>query len=98
MSRIAALLSVATHSIGVASIHPCTPATPAISIPHPAVRAAARCRPARDRRGGDDATGQLRARMTETCELCEPGKQVEARYIAWGASSGPPDLGSILAR
>lgn len=34
MSRITTLLSVATHRIGVASIHPRTPATPAISIPH----------------------------------------------------------------
>jgi hypothetical protein len=35
MSRITTLLSVATHRIGVASIHPRTPAAPAISIPHP---------------------------------------------------------------
>ena len=36
MSRITTLLSVATHQIGAASIHPHTPAAPAISIPHSA--------------------------------------------------------------
>ena len=36
MSRIAALLSVATHQIDVASIYPRTPAAPVISMPHPA--------------------------------------------------------------
>lgn len=36
MSRITTLLSVATHRFDVASIHPRTPAAPAISIPHAA--------------------------------------------------------------
>lgn len=36
MSRIATLLSVATHRIDVASVYPHTPAAPAASIAHPA--------------------------------------------------------------
>lgn len=36
MSRIATLLSVATHRIDVASVYPHTSAAPAVSVAHPA--------------------------------------------------------------